>query len=56
VIQHPLSQNSATTAHDAGNMALNFREMLDQQASMNGLIINTLLTMLLDNVKKIIFI
>ena len=56
VVQHPLRQNSTATAHNPGDSALHLGEVLDQQASVNRLIVNALLAMLFDDVKEIIFV
>ena len=56
VIQHPLSQDAATAAHDAGDAPLHLGQVLDQQAGMDGLVINALLAVLLDDVEEIVLI
>ena len=56
VIKHPLSQNSSTSAHNPSNTALYFGQVLNQQSGVNGLVIDPLLAVLLDDVKEIFFI
>ena len=53
VIQHPLSQDAAAAADDAGDAALHL-EVLNQQASVDGLVVDALLTVLLDDVEEVV--
>ena len=56
VVKHPLGQNPATPTHNPGDTTLHLGQMLNQQTGMDGLVVNTLLAVLLDDVKKIILI
>ena len=55
VIQHPLGQDPGATANDLGQAALDLRQLLNQQASVDGLIVDALLAVLLDDVQKVVF-
>ena len=54
VIQHPLGQDAAATADDPGDTALHLGQVLDQQSSVDGLVINALLAVLLNDVEEIV--
>ena len=56
VVQHPLSQDAAAAADDAGDAALHLGKVLNQQASVDGLVVDALLTMLLDDVEEVVLI
>ena len=56
VIQHPLSQDAAAAADDAGDAAFHLGKVLNQQASVDGLIVDALLTVLLDDVEEVVLI
>ena len=56
VVEHPLGQDSATAADNPCDAALHLRQVLNQQASVDGLVIDALLTVLLDDVEEIILI
>ena len=56
VIEHPLSQDPAATADDAGDASLHLGQVLNQQTRVDGLVINALLAVLLDDVEKIVLI
>ena len=46
--------NLTTTTDDAGDASLDFGQVLNQQTSVDGLVVNTLLAVLLDDVEEII--
>jgi hypothetical protein len=55
VIKHPLGQDAAAPAHDAGEATLHLRQVFDQQTRVNGLVVNALLAVLLDDVQEVVF-
>ena len=55
MIQHPLSKDAASTANDARQTPFELGQMLNQQTSMDGLVVDTLLAVLLDDVQKVFF-
>ena len=56
VIKHPLGQDAATTTDDAGDATLHLGQVLNQQTGVDGLVIDALLAVLLDDVEEIILI
>ena len=55
VIEHPLGQDAATAAHNAGEAALHLGQVLDQQAGVDGLVVDALLAVLFDDVQEVVF-
>ena len=55
VVQHPLSKDAAAAADDAGDAALHL-EGAQSAASVDGLIVDALLTVLLDDVEEVVLI
>ncbi len=49
VVEHPLGQDAAAAANDAGDAALHLGQVLDQQTGVDGLVVDPLLAMLLDD-------
>ena len=54
VIKRPLRQNAATTADDPGQTALDLGQVLNQQAGVDGLVFNALLTVLPNDIELIL--
>ena len=54
VIEHPLGQDPAAAAHDAGEAALHQGQVLNQQTGVDRLVINALLAVLLNDVQEVV--
>ena len=54
VVKHPLGQYPTAAADDPGDAPLHLGQMLNQQTSMDGLVINALLAVLLDDVEIVL--
>ena len=55
VVEHPLGQDAAAAAHDARETALHLGQVLDQQACVDGLVVDPLLAVLLNDVQEVVF-
>jgi len=55
VVEHPLGQDAAAAAHDAREATLHLGQVLDQQAGVDGLVVDPLLAVLLDDVQEVVF-
>ena len=49
VVGHPLCQDRAAAAHDAGDAFRNHRQILDEHAGMDGHVVHALLGLLFDD-------
>ena len=55
VIEHPLGQDPAATADDSGQTALDLGQVLNQQTSVDRLVVDALLAVLLNDVQEVVF-
>ncbi|CAI8357944.1 MAG: Uncharacterised protein [Cyanobium sp. ARS6] len=54
VIQHPLGEYAPSATDNPGDTAFHLHQVLNQQPSVDGLVINPLLTVLLDDVQEVV--
>ena len=54
VVEHPSRQNTAAARNDSGNAVADEGQVLNQDASVDGLVVNALLSMFFDDVQKVI--
>jgi len=55
VVEHPLGEDAAAAAHDSREATLHLGQVLNQQAGVDGLVIDPLLAVLLNDVQEVVF-